>query len=285
MNNREYIYRAPYNLFLITLGSVLFSFGVKAILVHQQFIVGGLYGIGLLIYYLSGLMTPGAWFLMLNIPLFLFSFFYISRRFFFYSLYATLAITATSIAINFDLGFENQTYAAIAGGLLCGAGSGMILRSLGSGGGMDVIAVILNQRFNVGIGRFYLVFNAVLFCFFLHFFTADQFIASLIVVFISSSMIEYMLTLFNARKIALIISNKNHTIAEELLHRYHQSATFIKGFGAYSRKEQDILMTITNNMMLKQLENLVFSHDPQALFVVENTFNVIGSTFGKRKLY
>ena len=59
MNNREYIYRAPYNLFLITLGSVLFSFGVKAILVHQQFIVGGLYGIGLLIYYLSGLIIMG----------------------------------------------------------------------------------------------------------------------------------------------------------------------------------------------------------------------------------
>ena len=98
-------------------------------------------------------------------------------------------------------------------------------------------------------------------------------------------MIEYMLALFNARKIALIISNKNHTIADILLHQYNQSATFIKGCGAYSKKEQDILMTITNNMMLKRLEDLVFSLDPDALFVVENTFNVIGSTFGKRKLY
>ncbi len=285
MKSREYTYRLPYNLLLITIGSAVFSFGVKAVLVHQQFIVGGLYGIGLLIYYLSQMFTPGIWFFLLNIPLFLVSFFYISRRFFFYSLYATLAITITSIAINMDLGFQNQTYAAIAGGILCGTGSGMILRSLGSGGGMDVVAVILNQRFNLGIGKFYLIFNGVLFSFFLLFFTADQLIASLIVVFISSSMIEYMLALFNARKIALIISNKNHTIADVLLRQHRQSATFIKGFGAYSKKEQDILMTITNNIMLKRLEGIVFSLDPNALFVVENTFNVIGSTFGKRKLY
>lgn len=285
MNSKEYTYRVPYNLLLITAGSFIFSVGVKGVLVHQQFIVGGLYGIGLLIYYLSDLFSPGFWFLLLNIPIFLICFFYISRRFFFYSLYAALTLTACTMLIHLDFGFKNQTYAAIAGGLLCGAGSGMILRSLGSGGGMDVIAIILNQRFNLGIGRFYLIFNAVLFGFFLHFFTPDQFIASLIVVFLSSATIEYMLTLFNARKIALIISNQNHTIADELLGRYNQTSTFIKGFGAFSRKEQDILMTITNNMMLKQLENLVFSHDPNALFVVENTFNVIGSTFGKRKLY
>ena len=46
-----------------------------------------------------------------------------------------------------------------------------------------------------------------------------------------------------------------------------------------------MLMTITNNVQLKRLEEVVFTIDADAMFIVENTFNVIGSTFGKRKLY
>jgi uncharacterized membrane-anchored protein YitT (DUF2179 family) len=44
-------------------------------------------------------------------------------------------------------------------------------------------------------------------------------------------------------------------------------------------------MTVINNIQLKRLEELVFTHDPHALFIVENTFTVIGSTFAKRKIY
>jgi uncharacterized membrane-anchored protein YitT (DUF2179 family) len=46
-----------------------------------------------------------------------------------------------------------------------------------------------------------------------------------------------------------------------------------------------MLMTITNNLQLKRLEEKVFTIDPGALFIVENSFNVIGSNFGKRKMY
>ena len=36
---------------------------------------------------------------------------------------------------------------------------------------------------------------------------------------------------------------------------------------------------------LKKLESAVFLADEQALFIVENSFNVIGSNFGRRKIY
>ena len=44
-------------------------------------------------------------------------------------------------------------------------------------------------------------------------------------------------------------------------------------------------MAITNNLQLKKLESAVFQADEQALFIVENSFNVIGSNFGRRKIY
>ncbi len=65
----------------------------------------------------------------------------------------------------------------------------------------------------------------------------------------------------------------------------HLGATFIKGRGAYSGRHKEILMAITNNIQLKRMEEKVFSIDPDALFIVENSFDVIGSSFRKRKIY
>ncbi len=44
-------------------------------------------------------------------------------------------------------------------------------------------------------------------------------------------------------------------------------------------------MTIISNIQLKRLEELVFTIDPKALFIVENTFNVLGSCFSRRTIY
>ncbi|MFA5515291.1 MAG: DUF2179 domain-containing protein [Desulfuromonadales bacterium] len=46
-----------------------------------------------------------------------------------------------------------------------------------------------------------------------------------------------------------------------------------------------MLLTVINNIQLKRLEEIVFTEDPDALFIVENTFTVIGSTFSRRKIY
>lgn len=285
-HTRDILYRPAYNLLLITAGAALFSFGVQTVVTPHRFLLGGVYGTSLLTYYTTGLLSPGLWFLLFNIPLFLVGWFFVSRRFFFYSLYSTLLVSLFSICINGDLHIHNQVYAAIAGGVLCGSGGGLVLRSLGSGGGLDVIAVILHQRLNIGIGRFYMTFNSLLlFAFFVIQQNIDLFIASLIVVFVASTMIEYVLTLFNSRKLVLIISDEHAGIARRLVDDMRQGATIIKAKGAFSEKDKEVLMVITNSMMLKRLEEAVFTIDPKALFVVENTFNVIGANFGKRKIY
>ena len=62
-------------------------------------------------------------------------------------------------------------------------------------------------------------------------------------------------------------------------------ATYIKAQGAYSGRDKHIIMTIINNIQLKKLESIVFEVDNDALFIVEDSFNVLGSNFGKRKIY
>ncbi|WP_373499746.1 YitT family protein [Desulfococcus sp.] len=285
MNLKKYTYAPWWNILLITLGSILFSLGAKAIVVHHNFITGGIYGVGLLIYYKTKWLSPGFWYLLFNLPLFAVGWFFVSRRFFLYSLYSVAVITVSSELIHLNFGIHEQIYAAIAGGLICGTGSGIILRSLGSGGGLDIIGVILNQKFNLGIGKFYLMFNIALFSFVITYYNADIFIASIILVFITSLSLEHMLALFNQRKVIFIVSDRNEEISNVIVHELHQGATFLKGRGVYSGRDKLLLMAITNNIQMRRIEEAVFNIDPKALFIVENSFNVIGSSFGERKTY
>jgi uncharacterized membrane-anchored protein YitT (DUF2179 family) len=266
-------------------GASAFAFGAKAVLVHHQFLIGGLYGTCLLISYKVDFMSPGLLYLVANIPLMIIAYVQFSRRFFLYSLWGVIVLTIASELINFNLGIEEQLYAAVAGGVICGVGTGMILRSLGSGGGLDIVALMLNRRYNIGVGKFFISYNIILFSFAIVLYDIDLVIASIILTAISSGTLEYVLAIFNNRKVVYILSNSSKVIAETIWSELKQGATVIPTKGAYLGKERPMLMTITNNLQLKRLEDKVFAIDPDALFIVENSFNVIGSSFGKRKLY
>lgn len=281
---RELPYSTLWNVFLIVSGSALYAFGAKAVVYQHGFITGGIFGLSLMLNYLTGLFSAGVWSLLINLPLMAFAWFFISRRFLFYSLLSVLTVTVCYDLIDFSLEISEQFYAALAGGVICGGGSGIILRSLGSGGGMDIIAILLNRKYNMSIGKFFMIFNVALFSFSLTHLSMDLFIASVIFVFLSSTALDYVLSMFSQRKLAFIISGENSQIGKILLARGWQ-ATVIKAKGAYSGNDQDLLMTVTNNVYLKQLEEIVFTTDPNALFIVENTFNVLGSVFGRRKEY
>lgn len=284
-NTKDLRSSVPWNLFLLTAGSVIFTIGMNGIIIHQNFIPGGLYGLCLLIFYKTNLLSPGTWFLVLNVPLLILGWIYISRRFLLYTLYAVLVIVFVAEFIKVDFGITDQLYSAIAGGFMLGAGTGLILRSLGSAGGLDIIAVILFKHFNIGVGKTFLAFNILLFSVVLTEYGADIFIASVILTFVTTNALDYILTLSNQRKVVYIISENSQKITEEVIGRLKLGATKIQAKGAYSGRDKEIVMTITNNLQLKRLEEAVFTVDENALFIVENSYNVIGSNFNKRKIY
>jgi uncharacterized membrane-anchored protein YitT (DUF2179 family) len=282
---QNFAYSPAWNLFLLTAGALLYTIGTKGVVVRHGFVTGGVFGTALLLSYTGQALSAAAWYALLNLPLFVLGWVFVSRRFFFYSLYAALLTAVFHQFLPVDLGVRDQLYAAVAGGVLCGLGAGIMLRSLGSGGGLDVVAVILNQRWGLGPGRFFFFYNAALFLATLVYLPVDLVIASLILVFITANVVDYVLALFSQRKIAFIISEKREEIAQAILQDLGRGATFLRAKGAFSGLDRDIVMTVINNIQLKRLEEIVFTRDPQALFIVENTFSVLGGGFARRKNY
>ncbi len=284
-SGRKFTYSIFWNCGLILVGSFIQAIGFKALGEPQGFVPGGLFGIATLIHYQTGYLNTGVFYLILNIPMFILGYIYITRRFLAYSFLAMLSLSLFFMMIDFRIHLENQLYAAVTFGVIVGAGAGIVLRSLGSNGGLDVAAVILNQKFNLGIGKFLFFFNGVLFSLCFAVIENDLVIASMIAVFITANTVEYCLSLFNQRKLALIISRKPDEIADRVMSHLKIGATFLPGRGAYHKIDRTVLMIVINNIQLKRLEEIVFTSDPDAMFIVENTFSVLGSTFSRRKIY
>ncbi|MCK4767485.1 MAG: YitT family protein, partial [Desulfobacula sp.] len=218
-------------------------------------------------------------------PVFILGWLFISRRFLFYSLYGAIILTLAIDFIRFEIPFKDLVLAVLAGGTIIGAGAGIIFRSLGSAGGNDIISVILNQKFGIRIGTYTFGFNFILFLFSFGTLAADLILYSMAMSYITSQVIEYFITLFNQRKMIFIISNNPRQITDEIMKKLNRGATFLKGEGAYSGREKEIILTVVNTFQIKRIEEIAFAIDPDAFLITENTFNVLGKGFSRRKIY
>lgn len=276
----------PWNLFLLTLGALISTFALMCIAKPHDFVSGGLYGSAMLIVYASDFLTIPIWYAVMNIPVLLIGWFFLSRRFMLYTIYC---IAVTTIASQFmsglDAGITDKTLAAIAAGTLCGAGSGIAMRSLGSDGGLNIISLILNQKYNFNVGTFNIIFNVLLFAVALPVIKVDNVLYSMIITYLTSTLTNYFLGMFDERKAILIISTQHQNIAQSIMRHLGRGCTLLHGQGAFTRQEREVLLTVVHNIQLKRLEELVYKEDPDAFLIIENTHLVLGKGFSQRKQY
>ena len=282
---RLYAFSIPWNIFLLTVGSLLVAMAIKSVAVPHGLVSGGVSGIALLIYYFTGALTPGLWLFLLNIPIAALGWVMVSRRFVLYTAYGMAAITLWMEIIVFTLPIDDILLAAIFGGALLGAGSGICMRSLGSSGGLDIIGIILHQRFGFRIGQVSFLFNTALFTLSFALLETDLVLYSLIMVFVTGQIMDYVLSMFNQRKLVFIVSDHAQVISDAIIKEANRGVTLLEGRGGYTGQPKHVVMTVVNNVQQKKLEELIFTLDPEAFVIFENTFNVIGKGFSRRKVY
>ncbi len=281
----KFVYGHIWCLCVLSVAGLVIAVGINGIAVHHEFISGGFSGLSLLLYYVTDLLSPGIWLLILNIPVFLAGVLLVSRRFFFYSLYGLFATAFFLETIQLKLPIEDPFLAALSYGILLGAGLGMSLRSFGSTGGLDIICVILFQKFNLRIGQSSFFFNLILFSFGFVFLETDLVLYSLASVFVTALVADYCMAMFNQRKMVLIITDIPEKMVKLIGQQVHRGSTYLYGRGAYSGERKKIVLTVVNNFQLKRLEEIIFTNDPDAFVIIENTFNVLGRGFSKRMVF
>ncbi|WP_022663118.1 YitT family protein [Paucidesulfovibrio longus] len=275
----------PYNLLLITIGSALIAFGIKSIAIPHGFLTGGMAGAGLLVYYIIGGLQPGQWFWALNVPIFILAWCMVSRRFFFYSLYGMIAVGLFMDLMPQLLVIQDTWLAVFTCGAFIGLGAGVALRSLGSTGGTDILAVIANKRYNANIGKFRFLVDLTIFGAGFGFLDLERMLYSLAMTFVTGTVVDYSLNVFSERKMALVIAEHSEPIMHDVLEKLHRGATYLYGQGGYSGRRKKVIMVMVNNIQLKRLEEIVYTHDPKAFLIIGSGYKVLGKGFSARKEY
>ena len=282
---RDIAYSVPWNLALLTVGAFLLALAINAVSLPHNFMAGGLSGLSILLFYMLPSVSTGFWLLLLNIPIFILGFFTISRRFILYSLYGTLMVSVFLELVHVVVPVHDSFLAALCFGCISGLGLGICFRSLGSTGGTDIIAIWLNQKFGLRVGQISFIANSLVFGLGFAILDVDRVLYSLTAVFIAAQVTDYSLSLFNQRKMVLVISSRSEEIVKAINNHLRRGATLLYGRGAYSKAPKEVVLTVVNTIQLKRTEELIFSIDPDAFVIFENTLNVIGKGFSKRKIY
>jgi uncharacterized membrane-anchored protein YitT (DUF2179 family) len=274
------------NLGLLAAGSIVLALGVNAVLVPMQFLSGGGLGAALIIHYLYPHLSVSFLYIFVNIPLIVLGWFNVSRRFMFYTAFGILSFSlATRFIQPAPLPIDNPILAAVLAGIICGVGMGLIFKSAGSSGGVDILAVYLNKKWEFRLGWTFSLCNTVILAVGASVFSLETALYTLIYIFTTAKIIDAVLTGFNQRKQVLVISDHAQLLAEKILTRLNRGATFLEGHGAHTGQSRRVIFSIVAVTELARMKDLIFETDPQAFVVINDTLEVLGRRHGTRRVY
>ncbi len=119
-----------WNLLLLTTGAFLVTVCVKSVASSHDMLMGGILGVSLLTWHVTQMLEPLIWYVIISIPIWIWGWFYVGRRFLLYTAYGTLVSMVLGFFWHYQIPVENEIYAAVIGGVLHGTGAGIMLRTL-----------------------------------------------------------------------------------------------------------------------------------------------------------
>ena len=226
-------------------GSALYAFGFAYFIEPNNISPGGLTGIAAIINYLLYLPT-GAVLFCLNIPLLILGFKKMGSNFVIKTLFVT-AVTSVLIdlfaAVLPDFKGE-RLLAAIFGGALSGFGLSLVMLRGATTGGIDIIAVILKQKFPyLGIGRLVLILDSIVItlaavCYR----EIESALFAVVAIFISGNLLDAMLYGSDKGRLVFIVTNKGREVAKAIFNEINRGVTILPSYGAYENKNNQTLI-------------------------------------------
>ncbi|WP_320173833.1 YitT family protein [Maridesulfovibrio sp.] len=272
-------YTIPWNIGLLSLGSFLTALAIKAVIIPNAFLPSGISGLALLGYYIFPSLSSGAWVFLLNVPVFLVGWFFISRRFFLYSLYGMVTMSIFIDLVPWTVAFDDKWLAVLAGGVVLGLGSGISLRSLGSTGGIGILQILARDKLGIKVGQFSMGFNAVVLGVGTIWLDLNAVLYSLAMIYVAAAAIDAVQRLFNQRKMVLIITAFPEDVSGAIMTKLGRGTTLLNAKGGYTRQDKTVILTVVDSFRLKRLEATIFTIDPAAFVIIESTFSVLGKGF------
>ena len=269
-------------------GSLIYAFGFNTFIVPMNLFSGGPLGIAQLLSYLfinvlhfeflRTVNIASIIYFTLNIPLLYAGYRVLGKRF----TVKTLTMVALQSAMMLFLPIpktpiiDDYLTACIVGGIVCGTGSGLVLRGHACSGGLEIVGLICSKIYkNMSVGKITILINAAIYAVCLALFDLEIVIYSLIFA-TTASLTTDKIHIQNIN-VSVLIFSKKKGIASEIMQQLKRGVTCWDGEGAYTHEKEHVLYVIVSKYEVNRIKQIVREIDPQAFVSITEGSMVIGN--------
>jgi uncharacterized membrane-anchored protein YitT (DUF2179 family) len=275
------------SLLAITLGTAIYAFGLHYFVISNELMEGGITGISLLLNYVLGI-PPSISTLVLNIPLFYLGWKMFGKESMFYTIYGVISLSIFLWIVEWLIRYQwimpfqtKQDYflATLYAGVTLGAGLGLVFRYGGTTGGSDIVARIGHKLRGWSMGQVILYIDVIVIGVSLFYIPKEKVLYSLVAVFISSRMIDYITEGAYAAKAFTIISDHAEQLASAISKELSRGVTLFPAKGAYSGQNKEVVYCVIYRQESRRLREIIKGIDPTAFIIIDEVHDVVGEGF------
>ncbi|MCI7443847.1 MAG: YitT family protein [Clostridium sp.] len=271
--------------FFITMGIILVAISVEYFFIPNNLAAGGVTGLAIVINKFIPNLNVSLITFIINMILFIVAFILIGGSFGEKTLFATIGLSIIMWIIEEFLSpyalTKDLIIATIFGTLISAIGMAIVFNNNASTGGTDILAKILNKFSHIDIGKALLIIDLFITLMAAITFGLDLGFYSMLSVIGLGITIDRIIDGFNTKKEILIMSSKVNEISNFILKELTRGCTYLKGVGAYTKKDINVIYTVLERKEFIKLKLFIKEIDPNAFISVREAYEVMGEGFMK----
>ena len=269
--------------FYITVGSLVYAASVSLFADPNELAPGGVSGIAIILNHVFGFLSVGMLILMINIPIMILGMIKFGFRFLISTTYTVVVSSLFMDLMTKYIGAatHDMFLASVMGGILMAIGIGMIFRAGATTGGTDIIVKLIHSKYRyMKTGNLFFAIDVIII-------TASGFVFHKVesALYAGVTVLVYMLVINmvlyggDEARLVYIISPCKDKITERIMKELDSGVTVLKGKGAYTGDDREVLMCVLRMKALPEARDIVREEDKNAFMVVTQATSVFGEGY------
>ncbi len=284
-NKRKSVGTAAVDILYFTAGGALYALSVNMFTAPNDILPGGFTGVGTLLNHLFS-VPIGTTVFLLNVPLFLISFRKFGLPFILKTVCATFLMSALIdlCAPFLPVYSGDKLLSSLFGGILSGAGLGIVFLRGATTGGTDIVSKLLRLRFPaLSMGRMVLLLDlAVIAVSFFVYRSLESVLYSLVVIYVSAQCIDLVQTGLSHDKLLFIVTEKGEPAVREIVETLDRGVSVLDVRGGYTGTERKMLFCAVRASDVVRVTKTVRETDANAFIVISEISDILGEGFKRR---
>ena len=275
-------------LLMCVAGTFMYALAVSLFVTPLKFAAGGVTGLGILVNYLVPFISTGTFVFAANIPLFIiawrkFGFRFIARTVFSTALMSGFIDIITYAAGRYDLAFhgEEKLVGAIFGGIIAGAGLGVVFLGGATTGGLDILARLLRLKFpHFSVGKLILICDFVVVVLSgIVYKSVESVLYSIIIIFLSSIAVDYVVAGRSHSKLLFIMTDSYEQVTRDIIDVCGRGVSILPAQGGYTGQDRKVLMCVVRAHEVSRVRAVVARYDEKPFIIITDSSEVLGQGF------